>query len=195
MTKNPVILVHGFFIKKRVFRKMSAYLKSLGWEVYTFDLEVKFGFVGLEKLGQQLADYIDNNFPNSQQINLVGLSMGGLVSRYYIQRLGGINRVKKFISVSSPHQGTWMAYTLPCTTCVQMRPGSDFLEDLNQDVKMLEKINYTCLWTPIDFIIVPATSSLLGIGKEVKVSVYIHAMMARNLKSLEAIAEALSASY
>ncbi|MGK7877626.1 MAG: alpha/beta fold hydrolase [Xenococcaceae cyanobacterium] len=191
MTRNPVLLIHGIFRKKSVFNKMSAYLNSLGWEVHRFNLKPNNATLGLDKLAVQVADYIENTFPFSQPLDLVGLSMGGLVSRYYVQRLGGINRVQRFITISSPHNGTLMAYALPFTGCVQMRPGSAFLQDLNRDVEILEQLNYTSLWTPYDFIIVPAQSSQLGVGKEVKLSVFAHAMMVRDSSSLEAVAEAL----
>ncbi len=36
--------------------------------------------------------------------------MGGVVSRYYLQRLGGLARVRRFVTISSPHHGTVTAY-------------------------------------------------------------------------------------
>ncbi|NES85859.1 MAG: lipase [Moorea sp. SIO2B7] len=191
MKRNPVLLIHGIFRKKNVFKKMYAHLNSLGLEVHSFNLTPNNGKVGIDKLAVQISDYVETNLSHVQQIDLVGLSMGGLVSRYYLQRLGGINRVERFITISSPHNGTWMAYILPLTVCMQMRPGSAFLEDLNRDVEVLDKLHYTALWTPYDFIIVPGNSSQLGIGKEIKLPVFAHAMMVRDSRSLDAVAEAL----
>ena len=191
MKRHPVLLIHGFFIKKMVFNKMSAYFASLGWEVHRFDLKTNNGNLGLEKLAEQVSDYVEKTFAPSQPFDLVGLSMGGLVSRYYVQRLGGIERVKRFVTISSPHNGTLMAYLLPITSCVQMRPNSGFLENLNRDVDVLKQLNFTSLWTPYDFIIIPPESSQLGVGQEVKLSVFAHAMMARDDRSLEAVAKAL----
>ncbi len=193
MNRNPVLLIHGIFRKKGVFNKMSAYLTSLRWEVHRFNLKPNNATLELDKLALQIGDYIEKTFPYSQPLDLVGLSMGGLVSRYYVQRLGGINRVERFITISSPHNGTFMAYALPSIGCVQMRPGSAFLQDLNRDVDVLEKVNFTSVWTPYDFIIVPARSSRLGVGKEVKLSVFAHGMMVRHSSSLNAVAEALRA--
>ena len=189
---NPVLLIHGIFRKSGIFNKMSGHLTQLGWSVYSLDLAPNWGNTTLEQLAQQLADYIDTNFDPEQPLDLVGLSMGGLVARYYLQRLGGINRVQRFIAISSPHSGTWTAYTLWGKGCVQMRPGSVFLEDLNRDANLLKKLNFTSIWTPWDFIIVPASSSQISAAKDVKLSVFAHAMMARNYRSLTAVAEALS---
>ncbi len=73
-----------------------------------------------------------------------------------------------------------------------MRPGSAFLQDLNRDAALLENLNFTSIWTDWDFIIVPASSSKISAAKEVKLSVFAHAMMARHSSSLKAVAEALS---
>ena len=189
---NPVLLIHGIFRKSGIFNKMSAYLRDLGWSVYTVDLSPHWGNASLEELAQQIADYIDKNFEPEQPLDIVGLSMGGLVTRYYLQRLGGMNRVHRFIAISSPHNGTLTAYTLWGKGCIQMRPGSAFLEDLNRDIALLKKLNFTSIWTDWDFIIVPASSSKISAAKEVKLSVFAHAMMASNSRSLKAVAEALS---
>jgi triacylglycerol lipase len=73
-----------------------------------------------------------------------------------------------------------------------MRPNSEFLQDLNRDIKILEKINFTSIWTDYDFIIVPAKSSQIKVGKEIKLPVFTHGMMVRHRISLEAVAKALT---
>lgn len=171
---------------------MSGHLTQLGWSTYSLNLAPNWGNASLEELAKQVADYTDTNFDPQQPLDIVGLSMGGLVARYYLQRLGGINRVQRFIAISSPHSGTWTAYTLSGKGCIQMRPGSAFLADLNRDAIVLEKINFTSIWTPWDFIIVPASSSQMPAAKEVKLSVFAHAMMARDSRSLKAVVAALS---
>ena len=170
---------------------MSTYLTQQGWSVHSFNLTPNNASLGLDKLAIQVANYVDKTFAPEQPIDLVGLSMGGLVTRYYVQRLGGIDRVQRFITIAAPHQGTRMAYLLPRLGCIQMRPGSAFLEDLNQDASMLERLNFTSLWTPWDFIIVPASSSQMPVGQEVKVSVFAHAFMARHSHCLQAVKSAL----
>lgn len=190
--RNPVLLIHGIFRRSGIFNKMSDHLTQQGWSVYSLDLAPNWGNASLEELAQELADYIDINFDPKQSLDLVGLSMGGLVTRYYLQRLGGINRVQRFIAISSPHSGTWTAYTLWRKGCIQMRPGSAFLKDLNRDASVLENLNFTSIWTAWDFIILPASSSQISAAKNVKLSVFTHAMMARNFRILKAVFEALS---
>ncbi len=192
MERNPVLLVHGIFRKKSVFKGMSIYLSSLGWEVHSFDLKPSNARLGLDKLAEQISAYVTQDFAPNQPIDLVGLSMGGLVSRYYVQKLGGNKRVQRFITIASPHYGTWLAYTLPFIGCVQMRPGSAFLQDLNRDIEILTQLSFTSIWTPYDFIIVPPQNSRLRIGQEIKLPIFAHAMMVRDKKTLQALVKALS---
>jgi triacylglycerol lipase len=189
--RNPVLLVHGIIRTAAVFRRMSTHLTQQGWSVHTLNLTPNNATLGLDQLATQVADYVDKTFAPGQAFDLVGLSMGGLVTRYYVQRLGGINRVQRFITIASPHHGTQMAYLSTRLGCVQMRPGSVFLEDLNQDVKMLERLNFTSIWTPWDYVIVPANSSQMPIGHEVRLPVFAHALMVRDARSIQAVARAL----
>jgi triacylglycerol lipase len=191
-SKEPVLLIHGIFRKQTVFNRMAAYLQEQGWEVHRFDLKPNNATKGLDELAYQIENYVERNFEPSQKINLVGLSMGGLVSRYYVQRLGGAKRVERFITISSPHNGTWMAYLLPLKACQQMRPNSDFLQDLNSDLEALKQVQFTSIWTPYDFVIVPGSSSQVGIGIEKKLSIFAHFMMVRHDQSLKAVTTALS---
>jgi hypothetical protein len=189
--QNPVLLVHGINDTGAVFNKMGLYLRQRGLSVYTVDLVPNNGAEVLDKLAQQVANYVAATFEPEQPLDLVGFSMGGIVSRYYLQRLGGIERVQRFITISSPHKGTVVAYGSWQPGCIQMRPNSDFLKDLNSDVQMLKQIDFTSICTPYDLMILPATSSQLEIGKEVTVPVVLHPLMLTDFGTLEIVAKAL----
>ena len=100
--------------------------------------------------------------------------MGGIISRYYIQRLGGINRVERLVTVSSPHYGTWTSHLCCRPACKQLRPESEFLQELNSDIDRLNKINITSIWIPFDLMIVPSQSAMLPIGKNIAVNLLSH---------------------
>ena len=190
--RNPVLLVHGFNGTAAIFRTMSAYLASLGWFVYDLSLIPSDGSVGIDQLAQQVADYVAKTFSPEQPLDLIGFSMGGVVSRYYVQRLGGAGRVQRLIAISSPHHGTWTAYALGRLGCIQMRPGSAFLEELNRDAAMLEQLNFTSIWTPFDLMIIPANSSKMPVGRDLQVPVLYHDWMPIDPRSLGAVVAALS---
>ena len=190
--RNPVLLVHGMNDTGKVFSKMAPLLSQWGFSVYDLDLIPNNGDECLDCLAQQLADYIEKAFSPEQGLDLVGFSMGGIVSRYYVQQLGGIDRVQRFITISSPHRGTMLAYGSQRPGCLQMRPDSPFLKDLNRDISMLERLNFTSIWTPLDLMIVPANSSQMPVGKDVQVLVPLHPWMLIDSKSIQAVANALS---
>ncbi|MEH2320092.1 esterase/lipase family protein [Nostoc sp.] len=185
--RNPVLLVHGLDDTEAVFHKMRAYLIQRGWSVYSLDLVPNNGDVGLDELAKQLADYVTATFASEQRLDLVGFSMGGIVSRYYVQRLGGINRVQRFITISSPHHGTVVAYGSWRPGCIQMRPDSIFLKDLNSDAVVLGQLDFTSIWTPYDLMIVPANSSQMSVGREVIVPVPLHPWMLTDSRSLAVV--------
>jgi triacylglycerol lipase len=189
--QNPVLLVHGINDTGAVFNKMASYLRQQGLSVYTVDLVPNNGTEVLDKLAQQVANYIAATFAPEQPLDIVGFSMGGIVSRFYIQRLGGINRVRRFITISSPHKGTIIAYGTWLAGAVQMRPNSDFLNDLNSDVEMLKNLNFTSIWTPYDLMIIPAESSQIGIGKAITLPVLLHPLMLKDSRTLTKVANIL----
>ena len=106
--------------------------------------------------------------------------MGGLVSRYYVQRLGGMNRVGRLITISTPHRGTYWALANGNVGSRQMRPGSEFLRELNRDAGVLERVQHASIWTPLDLMILPPWSSRLG--EDFGVMVGLHAWMPRSRK-------------
>jgi triacylglycerol lipase len=190
--RNAVLLVHGITDTEAVFDQMAIFLGQQGWPVYSLDLLPNRGEVGLDVLAQQLADYIAKTFPPEQPLDIVGFSMGGIVSRYYIQRLGGMNRVQRFITISSPHYGTVVAYASQNPGCVQMRPNSEFLKDLNTDAVMLQQLNFTSIWTPYDLMIIPTHSSKMPVGKEVIIPVALHSWMLTDSRCIASVAAALA---
>lgn len=193
-TRKCVLLVHGLNDTRAIFQTMAPSLIQLGWLVFDLDLLPSNGELPLDKLAQQVADFVEVTFAPEQKLSVIGFSMGGIVSRYYIQRLGGIERVNTFITISSPHQGTWVAQFFPSPGCVQMRPHSAFLQDLERDVEMLEQINFTSIWTPYDLIIVPANSSELPVGKNIQLPILRHDWMVTDVRCLEVVAAALGDS-
>jgi pSer/pThr/pTyr-binding forkhead associated (FHA) protein len=54
---------------------------------------------------RKLANLIES-LPANRPIILIGHSLGTMVSRYYIQRLGGKKRIERVIMMGGPHQGS-----------------------------------------------------------------------------------------
>lgn len=104
-----VVLVHGFFASAGVFRPMRARLEQeLGARVASFSHTPGARVDTIARNLQRLMDRI----PTGARIHLVGHSLGGVVSRYYVQELGGHRRVAQTISLASPFGGAQVATAL-----------------------------------------------------------------------------------
>ena len=158
---RPVLLIHGIDADADDFCIMAPQLRAAGHEVHVLSYTPSDGRVGLDRLAEQIAAYAEIHFTDSQNFDLVAFSMGGLISRYYIQKLGGADHVRRLITISSPHRGTLTAFFRPNMGGRQMIPRCDFLMKLNADMKWTQRVRWTSLWTPFDLMIVPARSSLI----------------------------------
>jgi len=191
--RNPVFLVHGIIDRADIFNAMRAFLEAEGWTVYALDLVPNDGRAGIDVLAQQLAGFIDRQVGRDRPIDLIGFSMGGLVSRYYVQRLGGLARVERFISICAPNHGTLLAFGMPILKGIrQMCPNSAFLKDLNSTaIEQLGQIDYTSLWTPSDLMILPADSAKMPVGRNLAIPAPMHASTVRDARYHDEIAATL----
>jgi len=156
---------------------MKQKLSSLGWEVYAVKLRPSDGSLSLEAMAGQVKEYVTANIPEGEKFDLVAFSMGGLVSRYYIQKMRGYERVRRFVTLSTPNHGTFWAWISGRAGVKEMRPNSEFLRELNRDVSKLEPLGYTSIYTPLDLTIVPPGSSRMAVAKNVVSWVPFHALM------------------
>ncbi len=190
--RNPVVLVHGYQDTAAVFEPLEAFLARTGFQVHPVTLQPSNGTAPLDALARQLAGRLAQLFPPETRFDLLGFSMGGVVGRYYLQRLGGVERVDRFVTLGAPHRGTWWAFGSRRPGVLQMRPGSPFLADLERDLHLLERVNFTSLWTPFDLMIVPAHSSVLPVGQEERLLLPYHKALVTSQRSLQRIAQLLS---
>jgi triacylglycerol lipase len=189
---RPVLLVHGIFDTGRVFDPMRRFLEKRGHAVHVLDLTPRGGKDRLDRLAAQVAAYADARLAGA--FDLVGFSMGGLVSRYYVQRLGGAARVVRLVTLATPHHGSRLAHVLRRPACRQMRPGSAFLADLNATAEAdLAGVEVHALWTPFDLMVVPARSSRFAVAEEGTFRVGLHRQMLTSGPVLRRVAEILEA--
>lgn len=190
----PVVLVHGIWNTAAIFNSLNSYLTQNGWCVYATSLIPNNGDAPIEALAAQVATFIKTTFDPEQPIHLIGFSMGGLISRYYLQRLNGLTRVKTFIAISAPHQGTILAFGSNRPGVQQMRPNSPFLKDLNEDIHCLGTIQTVSFWTFFDIFILPPWHAKLPLGHTQRLNILSHNKMIRDPKGLYAIASSLDPS-
>lgn len=188
---NPVILVHGIYSSSGDMTRLARHLEREGREVFALDLTPCNGKCGLDELAGQLDAFIDAKVPRGK-FDLVGFSMGGLVSRYYVQRLGGLKRVDHFVTLAAPHQGTVMAGLAQKQGIRQMQRGSPFLRDLERDQDSLKQVKFTSFYTPLDLVVVPAQSAELPQARNVRIWSLWHPGLILEKRCLSAVSTALA---
>ena len=180
---NPVLLIPGFTDTTEILKHLADHLWQMGFHVHPFAPRPSDGTVPLEDLAAQLQAFVDLTFGPTTPIDVVAFSMGGLISRWYVQKLGGGERVQRLITLATPHNGTVYAYLpgilperLPISLpgLRQMQPDSTFLAELNRDTTALSQINFSSLWTPLDLTIVPSNSSIMDVAHNIRLPLAHH---------------------
>ena len=89
-----------------------------------------------------------------ERVHVVGHSLGGLIARYYVTRLGGDQRVHTLVTLGTPHSGTYSAYALPSPLCRQLRPGSALMRELAEPVPGC-RTRFLAYWSDLDQMVLP----------------------------------------
>lgn len=163
----PLVLVHGLWDTPALFNSLRRAIDDRR-EVFIPHLPHGLGVVPLEVLAADLGQGIEERFGRDQLLDVMGFSMGGVISRSWIQLLGGNQRVRRFTSVASPQQGTWAAQPWPgrlLASVGDMKVGSDLLRRLNSDPDALAGIDCCSLYCLADVMVVPGWKAVLPVGR------------------------------
>lgn len=170
--RKATILVHGFLHNRSAWIYLRPQLESKPDVGTVFTLNLGSPFQTIENyaeiLRKQVAEIKKMAPDEALEINLVGHSMGGLVSAYYaVDNLekntqNGVH-VVKIVTLASPLQGTPVAYLASwCCPCAkEMLPGSNFLKNLQENVKKLKEMPVSIV-CGIDFMVPPKRSFFEG---------------------------------
>lgn len=194
----PVLLVHGIDDSSRGFSAMRARLARGGWaEVDAIDLTPNDGSSGIPALAAQVQRGVERlrARTGAAKVDVVAFSMGALVTRWYLMRLGGATAVRKFVSLSGPHHGTLLGYLRWNAGGEQMRPHSPLLDDLARDEGQWGGVEVLSFWTPLDVMIVPASSSRLEGAAHQTFPVLVHPLMLCDGRVLDAVEAALAGRF
>ncbi|WP_338484330.1 alpha/beta fold hydrolase [Streptomyces sp. SCSIO 75703] len=158
----PVVLLHGFFDNRSVFLLLRRALaqqgrhrvESVNFSPLTCDVRVAAAL--LDRHVEEIC-----RRTGSERVDIVGHSLGGLIARYYAQRLGGDRRVRVLVTLGTPHAGTRVVPLADAHPIVrQMRPGSDLLEELAQPAPGC-RTRFVSFWSDLDHVIDPMEAACL----------------------------------
>ncbi|MER5553141.1 alpha/beta fold hydrolase [Streptomyces sp. NPDC002793] len=158
--RPPVVLLHGFIDNRSVFvllRRSLArhgwhHLESLNYSPLTCDIRT-----AAELLDRHVEEICART--GHREIDIVGHSLGGLIARYYVQRLGGDRRVRTLVTLGTPHGGTAAAPLAGAHPIVrQMRPGSGLIEELRRPAPGC-RTRFISFWSELDRVMVPVETA------------------------------------
>jgi hypothetical protein len=152
---TPILLAHGIVDNHTIFALMRRHLVRRGFgSIHTFSyspltLDVRRT---AERMGREIEAICEES--GSDQIHVIGHSLGGLIARYYVQRLGGHERVHTCVTLGTPHQGTMAAKLLPWPLVKQVRPDSDLMAELAEPAPDC-RTRFVAFYSDVDQLIVP----------------------------------------
>lgn len=158
----PVLLLHGFVDNRSAFALLRRSLSRHGW---THVQAVNYSpfTPDLRSAAEQLGAHVERACAQSgrDRVDIVAHSLGGLIARYYVQRLGGDARVRTLVTLGTPHSGTRAvpAFT-PHPLARQMRPGSPVLTELAASAPGC-RTRFVAFWSDLDQLMIPVGAARL----------------------------------
>ncbi|MEO5745799.1 MAG: alpha/beta fold hydrolase [Terracoccus sp.] len=158
---TPILLVHGMVDNRSIFTVLRRGLKRRGfgrietinYSIFTGDIRV-----AAAQLGQEVERLVEET--GYERIHVIGHSMGGLIARYYVTRLGGDEHVHTLVTLGTPHQGSYLAYLWNNSLTRQLRPGSALLTELAGPVRDC-KTRFIAYSSDLDQVVVPGRFAAL----------------------------------
>ncbi|WP_443076111.1 esterase/lipase family protein [Streptomyces sp. NBC_01716] len=155
-SKRPVLLLHGFVDNRSVFVLLRRSLARHGWrhlESLNFSPLTSDIRLAAEVLGRRIEEVCART--GHREVDIVGHSLGGLIARYYVQRLGGDVRVRTLVTMGTPHAGTGaIPFASAHPVVRQMRPGSDLIEELREPAPGC-RTRFVSFWSDLDQVMSP----------------------------------------
>lgn len=155
---TPILLLHGVVDNRSIFTVLRRGLRRRGFGVVaSFNYNSLFGDV--RRVAVRLGEVIEQVCEDTgyERIHVVGHSMGGLIARYYAQRLGGDERVHTLVTLGTPHEGTVPAAYLPHPLVRQLRPDSDIIAELAAPAAAC-RTRFVAIWSDLDQMVIPKQS-------------------------------------
>jgi triacylglycerol lipase len=156
---TPIILVHGIIDNRAIFTVLKRRMGRRGFHtVITMNYSQTTN--DIRQAARILAAEIEAvvALTGHERVHVIGHSLGGLISRYYVQRYGGDERVHTLVTLGTPHAGSLHAHLLPVNVGRQLRPGSDLMAELAEPAPNC-RTRFVAYWSDFDQIIVPHESA------------------------------------
>ena len=180
---RPIILIHGLWNTSHIFKSLTRKLDQYSIHYYAPTLQHDFGKVSIIELTKILNELIIDKYGLYKEIDLLGFSMGGIIGSYWLKNFKGNKRIRKFISVGSPHMGTLTAQIVPrfpLKGISDMKINSKLLKDLYASNDFLENVNCISFFTKWDLMVFPGWKAYLPKGNKYSLNIFKHKNLMKN---------------
>ena len=192
--RNPIILIHGLWNTSSIFSFITSKLDEQGVDYFAPTLNHSFGMTSIVELTNLMDQLILEKYGLQQEIDVLGFSMGGVIGRYWINKLNGYKRTKRFITIGSPHNGTLASQLVPkypFRGISEMKINSSLLRDLAKYDYFLNDIDCISFFTYWDLMVFPGWRANLNVGEKISLKIFKHRNLVRNPAAVERIIERL----
>jgi pimeloyl-ACP methyl ester carboxylesterase len=158
---TPILLVHGLMDNRSVFTVFRRALRKRGFGVMhavnysAFTSDIRTAAHELRRHVNRLRERT-----GADRVHVVGHSLGGLIARYYVQRLGGDRTVHTVVTLGTPHGGSVAAYLVPTPLARQLLPGSELLTELAAPAPRC-RTRFLVVWSRLDQLVLPQRNARL----------------------------------
>ena len=192
--RNPIILIHGLWNTADIFSSITSKLDERGIEYFAPTLKHKYGMKSIVELTYLFNELILEKYGIEKELDILGFSMGGIIGRYWIKKMNGYKRTRRFITVGSPHKGTLASQLVPkypFSGISEMKINSLLLRDLSNYDYFLSEVNCISFFTYWDLMVFPGWRAHLNSGEKISLRIYKHKNLVRNLEAVKKIMERL----
>jgi triacylglycerol lipase len=152
---TPILLVHGMVDNRMIFTVLRRGLHRRGFG-RVFALSYSPTTNDIRGAARDLSAAVEDLVAQTgfERVHIVGHSLGGLIARYFVQCLGGDQRVHTLVTLGTPHSGSVTARLLPVQLFRQLRPGSELYAELDGPAPEC-RTRFVAYWSPLDHLVVP----------------------------------------
>ncbi len=161
-SRTPVIFVHGLYHNRTAWYLYLRWFRKWGWHhIKAVNLGGKFR--SIEDFTQVLTREVDKilSETGASRTDLVGHSMGGLVIRSYMVENSARTKIRRIVTLGSPHAGSKLAVLAVGKAAKEMRPGSSFIESLSRTGNQVpDGGDFYAIYSIIDNMVLPNESAM-----------------------------------
>ena len=162
--RTAVLLLHGYCCNRGVWTPWLRRLRARGVPCRALTMEPVFGRIEDWVPAIEAAVTVLTRQTGRPPL-LVAHSMGGLAVRAWLAAQPDAGqadaRVRRVVTIGTPHHGTWMARFGHSPNARQMRRGQRWLADLAARESAARQARFTCFYGHADNIVFPAATAML----------------------------------